>query len=70
MDQLLWYFVWRCVDSSGGWTIKYTESTRMDNPKKHEREMTEEFNGINVEIKNNLSVQYKPILTVCLIQII
>lgn len=48
-----------------GWTIKYTESTRMDDQKKHEQEMAEEFNRRNVEIKNNLSVQYKPILTVC-----
>jgi len=46
------------------WTICYTEETRKDDQKKHENEIKDEFDRRNIEIKKNLSAQYKPILTI------
>lgn len=46
------------------WTICYTEETRKDDKKKHENEIKDEFDRRNIEIKKNLSAQYKPILTI------
>lgn len=48
-----------------GWTIEYNESTRKADQKRREQEMVDEFDRRNLEIKKNLSAQYKPIMTIC-----
>lgn len=47
-----------------GWTIKYTNSIREDDQRKHEEELKQEYEKRDMEIKKNLSVQYKPILNI------
>lgn len=46
------------------WTIEYTNSTRRDDQKKYEAEKRKEYQKRDIEIKRNLSVQYKPILNI------
>lgn len=46
------------------WTIKYTETIRTDDQKNHEQEIAEEFKRRDIETKDILSAQYKPILTI------
>lgn len=47
-----------------GWTISYTNSTRKEDQINREKERNEEFEKRNIEVKHNLSAQYKPILDV------
>jgi hypothetical protein len=47
-----------------GWTIRYTEATRKEDLRRHEKELKVEFEKRDLDTKINLSAQYKPILTV------
>lgn len=47
-----------------GWTIEHTNFTRKEDQKNHEAEIKKEYEKRDLEIKKNLSVQYKPILTI------
>lgn len=49
-----------------GLTIQYTDDTRKEDLRRKEREQREEYEKRNLEIKINLSAQYKPILTIAL----
>lgn len=46
------------------WTIKYTNAVRKEDQEKHEEEIKKEYEKRDLEIKRNLSMQYKPILTI------